>query len=95
MNDIEEIFSDSHPEYLEDDSDKVDIPKPDDEKIPHEDTTTETKAHDEVSMLDGTMQSYLLKIGLVGMAFVFIMWLISKRRRSAYDPLKQDEKSTV
>lgn len=95
MIDIEEIFSDAHPEYLEDDSDKVDIPKTDDEKITHEDTTTDTKAHDEDGRQDGTMQNYLIKISLFGMGFVFVMWLISRRRRSAYDALKQDEKSTA
>ena len=40
-------------------------------------------------------QDWILKLGIFGFGFVFIMWLVSRRRRSAYDALKQDEKSTA
>jgi len=38
-------------------------------------------------------QDWILKIGLFGFGFVFIMWLVSRRRSRAYEALKQDEKS--
>lgn len=40
-------------------------------------------------------QDWILKIGLFGFGFVFIMWLVSRRRSRAYEALKQDEKSTA
>lgn len=48
---------------------------------------------DEIQSL--VQQDWVLKIGFFGFAFVFIMWLISRRRRAGYDALKQDEKSTA
>lgn len=59
--------------------------------ISHEEAST-PKA-DEIQGL--VKQDWVLKIGIFGFGFVFIMWLVSRKRRSAYEALKQDEKSTA
>lgn len=88
-----ELFSDAHPEYLDDDSDKVEVVKPDEEKITHEEEPASPTKADEIQSV--VKQDWILKLGIFGFALVFIMWLVSRRRRSGYDALKQDEKSTV
>ncbi|KAK5093583.1 Peptidyl-prolyl cis-trans isomerase B [Exophiala xenobiotica] len=88
----EEIFSDAHPEYLEDDSDHIEIATPvDGGKAAHEEASAPKT--DEIQGL--VAQDWILKIGVLGFGFVFVMWLVSRRRRSAYEALKQDEKSTA
>lgn len=102
IDDLAEIFSDAHPEYLEDDSDHHDAvnAKPAEEQPPHQDAPpakSEGDHHDdkEVDADAGTMQEWILKLGLFGAGCVLILWFVSRRRKHAYEMLKQDEKSTA
>ena len=77
-------YSDSHPEYLEDDS----LPTP-----PLADADKPT--HDSPKVSDEQVavgQDWILKIGLFAFGIVFVMWIISRKRKQTYDALKQDEK---
>lgn len=82
-------YSDAHPEYLDDDSLKsttTPLAGSGSGKTIHADSA---KASDE-KVAAG--QDWILKIGLFGFGIVFVMWMVSRRRRNAYDALKQDEK---
>lgn len=88
-----EIFSDAHPEYLDDDSDTVTVADPVQEKPAQDEAPPATNT--EQQPLTSVKDDWILKLAIVGFGFVFVMWLVSRRRSSAYEALKQDEKSTA
>lgn len=92
-----EIFSDAHPEYLEDDSDhKAEVTKP--VETSHDKPAHNEPAHDDASeaaAIEGNVQQeWIFRLAIFGAVFTFIMWYV-KRRRNDYDPVKQEEKYNV
>lgn len=77
----------------------MEVSKPAEDKPPHEDAPpSKEDHHDEEKGSDADaaiMQEWILKLGLFGAGCVFIMWLVSGKRRRAYEALKQDAKSTA
>lgn len=96
-----EIFSDAHPEYLEDDSDhKEAVAEPTEASKPvHEDKPAhDESAHDETTEaidIEGSVQQeWIFRIVVFGAVLTGILWY-TRRRRNGYDALKQDEKHNV
>lgn len=90
---IEELFSDAHPEYFEDDSDKSIADSQTENHNKEADSETTKDTIDGASDYD--MQNYGTKALLFVLGVAFVLWLLNRKRRSTYDALKQDEKSTA